>query len=56
MASTAGPIKNVIVMIADGAGFNTLQATRLYLQGLADGDPRAAVSESGGEAHATSAS
>ena len=28
-------------MIADGAGFNTLQATRLYLQGLADGDPRA---------------
>ncbi|KAB1069333.1 alkaline phosphatase [Methylobacterium planeticum] len=41
MASSAGPIKNVIVMIADGAGFNTLQATRLYLQGLADGDARA---------------
>ncbi|WP_375408713.1 alkaline phosphatase [uncultured Methylobacterium sp.] len=41
MASTASPIKNVIVMIADGAGFNTLEATRLYLQGLASGDPRA---------------
>lgn len=41
MASTAGPIKNVVVMIADGAGFNTLDTTRLYLQGLADGDPRA---------------
>lgn len=41
MASTAGPVKNVIVMIADGAGFNTLEATRLYLNGLANGDPRA---------------
>ena len=27
--------------IADGAGFNTLEATRLYLKGLADGDVRA---------------
>lgn len=41
MASTASPIRNVIVMIADGAGYNTLQATRYYLQGLADGDARA---------------
>ncbi|MBX9931222.1 MAG: alkaline phosphatase [Methylobacterium sp.] len=41
MASTASPIKNVIVMIADGAGYNTLEATRLYLQGLAEGDARA---------------
>ncbi|GJD95363.1 alkaline phosphatase [Methylobacterium iners] len=41
MASTASPIRNVIVMIADGAGYNTLEATRLYLQGLAEGDPRA---------------
>ena len=40
----SGPIKNVIVMIADGAGANTLEATRLYLQGLPAGDPR------GGEA------
>jgi alkaline phosphatase len=39
--ATASPIRNVIVMIADGAGFNTLQSTRYYLQGLADGDPRA---------------
>ncbi len=26
----AGPVKNVIVLIADGAGYNTLQATRLW--------------------------
>ncbi len=31
-------------MIADGAGANALEATRLYLQGLPPGDPR------GGEA------
>ena len=30
-----GPVKNLIVMVADGAGFNTLQAVRQYL-----GDPR----------------
>ena len=28
-AAAAGPAKNLIVMIADGAGFNTLEATRL---------------------------
>lgn len=39
--ANASPIKNVIVMIADGAGFNTLEATRLYLSGLANGDARA---------------
>ncbi|WP_203236229.1 alkaline phosphatase, partial [Methylobacterium crusticola] len=39
-AGTASPIKNVIVMIADGAGANTLEATRLYLNGLAANDPR----------------
>jgi len=39
----AGPIKNVILMIADGAGFNTLEATRLYIQGLPPGDARAGV-------------
>ncbi|GJD72721.1 alkaline phosphatase [Methylobacterium goesingense] len=39
--ANAGSVKNVIVMIADGAGFNTLETTRLYLKGLADGDPRA---------------
>jgi alkaline phosphatase len=38
-----GPVKNLIVMIADGAGFNTLEATRLYIQGLPPGDPRAGV-------------
>ena len=38
--AAAGPVKNVIVMIGDGAGFNTLEATRLYLQGLPPGDPR----------------
>ena len=39
--ANAGSVKNVIVMIADGAGYNTLEATRLYLKGLADGDARA---------------
>ncbi|WP_336488450.1 alkaline phosphatase [Methylobacterium nigriterrae] len=39
--ANAGPIKNIVIMIADGAGFNTLEATRLYLKGLADGDARA---------------
>lgn len=39
-ATTAGPVKNVILMIADGAGANTLEATRLYLQGLPPSDPR----------------
>ncbi|MDN3563568.1 alkaline phosphatase [Paeniroseomonas aquatica] len=37
---TLSPIKNVILMIADGAGANTLEATRLYLQGLPAGDER----------------
>ena len=37
---TLSPIKNVILMIADGAGANTLEATRLYLQGLQPGDAR----------------
>jgi alkaline phosphatase len=27
-----GAVKNIIVMIADGAGFNTLEATRLYME------------------------
>lgn len=26
-----GPIKNIIVMVADGGGFNALEATRQYL-------------------------
>ena len=43
-AGAAGPVKNLIVMIADGAGANTLEATRLYLQSLQPHDPR------GGEA------
>lgn len=42
-SATAGPVKNLIVMIADGAGFNTLEATRLYIQGLPPGDARAGV-------------
>lgn len=42
-AATSGPVKNLIVMIADGAGFNTLEATRLYLQSLPPGDARAGV-------------
>lgn len=33
-----GPVKNLIVMVADGAGFNTLQAVRQYL-GDARGGP-----------------
>lgn len=40
---TVGPVKNIIVMIGDGAGFNTLEATRLYLQALPPGDPRGGV-------------
>ena len=36
-------MKNIIVMIGDGAGFNTLEATRLYLQALPPGDPRGGV-------------
>jgi len=43
-SGAAGPVKNVIVMIGDGAGENTLEATRLYLQGLPPDDAR------GGEA------
>lgn len=42
-APATGPVKNLIVMIADGAGANTLEATRLYMQGLPPGDPRAGV-------------
>ncbi|MBL6080792.1 alkaline phosphatase [Belnapia sp. T18] len=37
-ASGSGPIKNIIVMVADGGGFNTLEATRQYL-GDARGGP-----------------
>ena len=42
-AAMVSPVKNVIVMIADGAGFNTIEATRLYLEGLDAGDPRGGV-------------
>ncbi|WP_338665943.1 alkaline phosphatase [Pararoseomonas sp. SCSIO 73927] len=38
--TSTGQVKNVIVMIADGAGFNTLEATRQYLANLPEGDPR----------------
>ena len=38
--AAGGQVKNVIVMIADGVGFNTLEATRQYLANLPDGDPR----------------
>ncbi|WP_149536667.1 alkaline phosphatase [Siccirubricoccus phaeus] len=34
-ASGSGQVKNIFVMVADGAGFNTLEAVRQYL-----GDPR----------------
>jgi alkaline phosphatase len=37
--ATAGPIKNLIVMVADGGGFNTIEAVRQYL-GDARGGPR----------------
>jgi alkaline phosphatase len=42
-AAMVSPVKNIIVMIADGAGFNTIEATRLYLEGLDAGDPRGGV-------------
>ncbi|SDB71656.1 alkaline phosphatase [Belnapia rosea] len=37
-ASGSGPVKNIIVMVADGGGFNTLEAVRQYL-GDARGGP-----------------
>lgn len=34
-SASAGPVKNVIIMIADGQGFNTIQATDYYAGGQA---------------------
>src|SRR3954447_3302459 len=45
-ADGAGPVKNIIVMVADGGGFNTLEAVRQYL-GDARGGPVAELAVDG---------
>jgi alkaline phosphatase len=45
--ASAGPAKNLIVMIADSAGFNTLRASRLYLGDSQEGPGRLAVDQAG---------